>query len=99
MPLPKKIEEDEPVTRTEVSPFAPMFGFAEAMTTAAFDYAEKAIGRFAAAAPAKADPPGNGEVFRVGEYYADYSLLTPKEIAQPDSEADALFKRSKPVSR
>lgn len=37
--------------------------------------------------------------YRVGEYYADYSLLTPEEIAAPDPELDALFKRSKPVSR
>jgi len=33
---------------------------------------------------------------RVGRYYADYSELTPEEIAQPDPEAEVLFKRSKP---
>jgi hypothetical protein len=41
----------------------------------------------------KDDPP------RVGEYYADYSQLTPEEIGRPDPEAEALFKRSKPISR
>lgn len=36
---------------------------------------------------------------RVGEYYADYSPLTPEEIAKNDPECDELFKHSKPLSR
>jgi hypothetical protein len=36
---------------------------------------------------------------RVGQYKADYSALTPAEIAQHDSECEELFKHSKPLSR
>jgi hypothetical protein len=36
---------------------------------------------------------------RVGEYYADYSPLTPEEIAEVNAECEALFERSKPVPR
>jgi hypothetical protein len=36
---------------------------------------------------------------RIGEYHADYSPLTPAEIAQHDSECEELFKHSKPLSR
>jgi len=39
------------------------------------------------------------DVPRVGEYFADYSALTPEEIAETDSECLELFGRSKPVSR
>lgn len=33
---------------------------------------------------------------RVGKYYADYSGLTPDEIAASDPKLDALFAQSKP---
>jgi hypothetical protein len=36
---------------------------------------------------------------RVGEFFADYSLLTPEEIAQTDLEGVELFKHSLPVSQ
>jgi hypothetical protein len=36
---------------------------------------------------------------RVGEFYADYSVLTPEEIAETDAECEELFNNSKPVSR
>jgi len=36
---------------------------------------------------------------RVGEFKADYSPLTPEDIAQDDPEMVELLKRSKPVSR
>lgn len=36
---------------------------------------------------------------RVGEYRADYSPLTPDEIAQIDPACEELFKHSKPLSR
>lgn len=39
------------------------------------------------------------DVPRVGDFYADYSPLTPEEIAGVDAECADLFKRSKPVSR
>ena len=42
---------------------------------------------------AASDPPV--EEFRVGEYYADYSPITPGEIAKVDPELEALLKRSK----
>ena len=38
-------------------------------------------------------------VHRVGEYYADYSLPTRKEIEAAKPELDELFKNSKPISR
>jgi hypothetical protein len=47
---------------------------------------------------AKANPQ-QPDLPRVGKYYADYSELTPEEIAQPDAKLDDLFRRSKPVSR
>lgn len=36
---------------------------------------------------------------KVGEFKADYSPLTPEEIAQDDPEMVELLNRSKPVSR
>ena len=38
-------------------------------------------------------------VHRVGEFYADYSLPTRKEIEAAKPELDELFKHSKPISR
>jgi hypothetical protein len=40
-----------------------------------------------------------GDVPRVGKFFADYSAITPEEIAEVDSECAELFKHSKPVSR
>jgi len=36
---------------------------------------------------------------RIGAYCADYSPITPEEIARPDAECEDLFKHSKPLSR
>lgn len=36
---------------------------------------------------------------RIGEYRADYSLLTPEQIAQEDEELTELYANSRPVSR
>ena len=97
MPLQKKI--DEPETGAEERPgsiFTSSFaGFAEA-GFAAYRAAGDVAFRMIAAAVPRTDKP---EVPRIGEYYADYSQLTPEDIAQPDPEAEALFKRSKPISR
>ncbi len=41
--------------------------------------------------------PKETQQFKVGDYMADYSSLTPEEIAQPDPELDALFARSRPI--
>lgn len=43
--------------------------------------------------------PVEDKPLRVGEFKADYSPLTPEEIAQDDPEMVELLKRSKPVSR
>jgi hypothetical protein len=42
--------------------------------------------------------PSKVEIPKVGDYYADYSPLTPEEIAEVDAECAELFKRSKRVS-
>jgi hypothetical protein len=55
-----------------------------------FGYSEEKV---EAAAPEK--PP----VYRVGEFYADYTPLTEAEINQAnDPLVDELFRRSKPIS-
>lgn len=38
------------------------------------------------------------EVYRIGEYYADYSALTDAELAASDPDADELIARSRVVS-
>jgi hypothetical protein len=90
MPLHKHVEHDED-DRHEVAPFhalSPFAGFAE-VGRAAFEYVT--VGLWG-----RAQSP---DVPRVGKYYADYSELTPEEIATPNPEVEALFNRSKPVSR
>lgn len=44
-------------------------------------------------------PQQAAEVHRVGEFYADYTPLTPEEMAREDEACAELFKRSKMVSR
>jgi len=96
MPLTKKIDTPETESPEHRMPMAyPSFGgFAEGF--AAYTSAVTAALRMFSFNPL-AQP--KSETPRVGEFYADYSQLTPEEIAQPDPEADALFKRSKPISR
>lgn len=36
---------------------------------------------------------------KIGKYRADYSRLTPEEIAQEDEELSELYANSRPVSR
>jgi len=38
-------------------------------------------------------------VHRVGEFYADYSPLTPEEMARQDGDCEELFRRSRTISR
>lgn len=107
MPQPLKIDDDDHETSPAPRPVTPMTfsGFAEQ----AFGYVEKAAGEymdlvsgftasFTQGLLGAVVPPPKTED-RVGKYYADYSPLTPEEIAQVDPEAEALYRRSKPVSR
>jgi hypothetical protein len=94
MPLHKHVEHDDDDQRqvAQFHAFSPFAGFAEA-GWAAIEYVTVGLWGKGKAWP---QLPG---VPRVGKYYADYSELTPGEIAAPDAERDALFNRSKPVSR
>ena len=51
----------------------------------------------------RATPPvakaGAQDMPRVGEFYADYSAITPQEIAETDADCEELFKNSVRVSR
>lgn len=38
-------------------------------------------------------------VDKIGKYIADYSPLTPEEIATPIPEVEELFRRSKPINQ
>lgn len=97
MPLHKQYEhEDEEqqyIPQLPVSPWT-LAGFAEASWTAVSDRWTTLAGLWA-----KPADPKQPDVPRVGRYYADYSELTPEEIAQADDECEALFRRSKPISR
>jgi hypothetical protein len=88
MPLQNRIEHEDEDQHVALPRLSRVFGWGmyEAWWTAAKGFMTKAE-------PQQPDLP------RVGKYYADYSELTPEEIAQPDAKLDDLFKRSKPVSR
>ena len=89
MPLPKKITPDHDGGEVHhLLPFDPFSGM-----RAAFDFASDLMGFRAANVSDKPELP------RVGKYYADYSEVTPEEIADLDDECVDLFNRSKPVSR
>lgn len=90
MPLPKQVDDD--VHEDDAHSVSPFGSFAE-MGRAAFAYAGGLMGL----KPATSGPPP--DVPRVGKYIADYSELTPEEIANVDPECAELFKRSKPISR
>ena len=88
MPLPKQIDDEHENTHSVLP-----FGSLAEMGRAAFAYAGGLMGL----KPATSDP--QPDVPRVGKYIADYSELTPEEIANVDPACAELFKRSKPVSR
>jgi len=89
MPLLKPIDPpDDHQEETHLT--AGLYGFAERTLAYVGWHLEPA------AAP-KQDPLAG--VPRVGEYYVDYSGLTPEEADAIDPEIEALLKRSKPVSR
>ena len=95
MPLPRKIDTPESDTDKHSSASGPFSGFTGA-GIAAFSAVEDAVlsaVRTALGRPDKPEPP------RVGEYYADYSELTPEEIAADDPDCTDLFENSKPSSR
>jgi hypothetical protein len=92
MPRPQRIDiDDEHDTLQRPAATAP-FGNFMAFAEAGWAWAAHMLA--ADPKPTKAEPE-----YRIGKYRIDYSQLTPEEIAQPDPEADALYKRSKPVSR
>jgi hypothetical protein len=89
MPLLKPIE---PPTESEDEASAGFVGFAER----AFGYVMPTfvMNPFGSKKEPQADTP------RVGEYYVDYSGLTPEEADAPEDPAiTALYNSSKPVSR
>lgn len=47
--------------------------------------------------PATTQPPNKEPM--IGKYRADYSQLTPEQIAQEDKELTELYANSRPVSR
>jgi hypothetical protein len=49
--------------------------------------------------PSPALQSSRSEEHRIGRYRADYSRLTPEEIAQEDKELTELYDNSRPVSR
>lgn len=97
MPLPKKFDTPEDDGKERLpSPPNPFADFAEAGIAAFRAMEGAALRMFAApAAPRFFEP----QVPRVGEYYADYSELTPEEIAADDPACAELFANSKPSSR
>jgi hypothetical protein len=103
MPLPKRIDEDDETIERPTPTASPFHGFAEATAAAFHLMVDIVFAGFnvpaAASLKAKGDPASPQEEFRIGEFYADYSLLTPEEITASDPDADALFQRSKPISR
>jgi hypothetical protein len=92
MPLPRKIDEPEPEGEDRPSVFQPLAAASVAMYRAIEDVA---FGAFTPASLRLSAP----EAPRVGEYYADYSDLTPEEVAAEDAECAELFANSKPSSR
>lgn len=58
---------------------------------------DRALSAFQWGQRAKPNSP-SGEIPRVGKYKADYSELTPEELAA-DTGCEELFKNSKPASR
>jgi hypothetical protein len=85
----------------QLKPIDPPEHHNESHHTGLVGFAERAIGfvmpRFALDSAVKKTP--TEDVPRVGDFYADYSGLSPEEIAATDSECEELFKNSKPVSR
>jgi hypothetical protein len=90
---------DEPEPQAEErhqSAFQPFTDFADAsiaMYRAIEDVAHRVF------TPPDLLRPSAPEIPRVGEYYADYSELTPQDIAAEDAECAELFANSKPSSR
>lgn len=105
MPQSQRIDDEK---HEDVHPAFHAFAtFSTAMTDAttavagagwaAFEYFGRAAGVLASSDP---KPEVAAEGYRVCNHYAaDYSPITPEEIAQVDPELEALFKRSKPASR
>jgi hypothetical protein len=86
MPLLKPVEPPEHSDETLTAGFV---GFAErALTYVGFQLDSPG---------SKKMPPADTP--RVGDYYADYSGLTPEEADATDPVLEDLFKNSKPVSR
>ena len=69
-----------------------MMALVDKLITGSWSWSE-----FRFAAPRPAEPINNDPM--IGEYRADYSRLTPAEIAQEDPELTELYANSVPVSR
>lgn len=96
MPLPKQIDDHEHEDEGTPRQSNPLVAGFAGVRRAAFAFAADL---FAPVVARQTDPAPAPDMPRVGEYFADYSDLSPEEIAKLDRDCEELFRRSKPVSR